>query len=419
MANIYPDQEIDPPLWCNTGAPLVAGGEIPPLPCHNSTALSGGADPSPKSIVYSILVYVAVMLLVLLPLCPCFRCEERDYRDTKRYIKKRKADILEDVITKPAQEHNASDGIETTKEEASTHGTFEIGDLDDDADDENVVACVSIDVGGPSLSIDATDVSSSSAMDVMAKGDTNQMSHSQHSSATSGGKLVCSICLEAFAAGEEVSWSRNKECTHCYHQECISQWLIKHDECPVCRNDYLFDDWKYNQLPPPEPPLFCILLRRPPRKCTCAAVRVEDAETEKRTNCVFCVIHGLESPSGTALCEGTSAGDEESGGKLKDIDLEAGEGGLKCEEDDDKCCNDPAPEIKTVKEEPAKPCPVHGRRGNRTRQRRNRPTNTDDDSNSAHWYEDRLRETWWAMSSRHLGMRLEDSPSYAARSQFT
>ena len=417
MANIYPDQEIDPPLWCNTGAPLVAGGEIPPLPCHNSTALSGGTDPSPKSIVYSILVYVAVMLLVLLPLCPCFRCEERDYRDTKRYIKKRKADILEDVITKPAQEHNASDGTEATKEEASTHGTFEIGDLDDDADDENVVACVSIDVGGPSLSIDATDVSSSSAMDIMTKGDTNQMSHSQHSSAMSGGKLVCSICLEAFAAGEEVSWSRNKECTHCYHQECISQWLIKHDECPVCRNDYLFDDWKYNQLPPPEPPLLCILLRRPPRKCTCASV--EDAETEKRTNCVFCVIHGLESPSGAALCEGTSADDEESGGKLEDIDLEAGEGGLKCEDDDDKCCNDPAPEIKTVKEEPAKPCPVHGRRGNRTRQRRNRQTNTDDDSNSAHWYEDRLRETWWAMSSRHLGMRLEDSPSYAARSQFT
>ena len=345
MANIYPDQEIDP-LWCNTGAPLAAGGEIPPLPCRNSTALSGGADPSPQSIEYSILVYVAVMLLVLLPLCPCFRCdEERDYRDTKRYINKRKADILEDVITKPAQEHThkASDGTEATKE-ASIHETFEIGDLDNDAiDGEKVAACVGIDIGGPS-SIETIDASSSGT-EFMTEDGLSATSHSQHSTATSGGKLVCSICLEAFEAGEEVSWSRNTECNHCYHQECISQWLIKHDECPVCRNDYLFDDWKYNQLPPPEPPLLCILLRRPPQKCTCAPV--EDTQMDKRTDCVFCVVHGLELPSGVALCETNSADDEESGGKLEDIDLEAGEyeGGLKCEA---VKCNDPAPEIKTA-----------------------------------------------------------------------
>lgn len=416
MANIYPDQEFDP-LWCNTGAPLAAGGEIPPLPCRNSTALSGGADPSPQSIVYSILVYIAVMLLVLLPLCPCFRCdEERDYRDTKRYIKKRKADILEDVITKPAQEHNASDGTEATKEEVSTHETFEIGDLGDlgdDADDEKVAACVSIGIGGSS-SIDTTDVSSS-ARDLMTEGDEYQVSHSQHSLATSGGKLVCSICLEIFETGEEVSWSRNRECNHCYHQECISQWLIKHDECPVCRNDYLFDDWKYNQLPPPGPPLLYILLRRPPPKCTCAP---EDTEADKRMDCVFCVIHGLESPSGKALCE-LALTDEENDGKLEDVDLEAGGGGLhvKCEAEN-ICNNDPAPEINSVKEKQVKPCPVHGRRVNKPRQHRNRQTNADDDSNFNHWYEDRLRETWWAMSSRHLGMRLEDSPSYAARSQF-
>ena len=103
MANVYPE-ELDP-LWCNTGTAFASGGEMPPLPCGNSTVLGGGTDPSPRSIVYSILIYIVVMMLVLLPLCPCFRCEERDYRDTKRYIKKRKAIILEGVITKPAKEH--------------------------------------------------------------------------------------------------------------------------------------------------------------------------------------------------------------------------------------------------------------------------------------------------------------------------
>ena len=104
MANV---QELDP-LWCNTGTAFASGGEMPPLPCGNSTVLGGGIDPSPRSIVYSILIYIVVMMLVLLPLCPCFRCEERDYRDTKRYIKKRKAIILDEHIFCTGRSNNAS-----------------------------------------------------------------------------------------------------------------------------------------------------------------------------------------------------------------------------------------------------------------------------------------------------------------------
>jgi hypothetical protein len=49
----------------------------------------------------------------------------------------------------------------------------------------------------------------------------------------------CTICLVEYEAGDEISWSHNKRCTHAFHRECIIDWLISHDECPCCRHNYL------------------------------------------------------------------------------------------------------------------------------------------------------------------------------------
>ena len=49
---------------------------------------------------------------------------------------------------------------------------------------------------------------------------------------------VCSICLEPFCQGEEVAWSRELKCQHCFHSECLVPWLMKHGECPVCRIEF-------------------------------------------------------------------------------------------------------------------------------------------------------------------------------------
>jgi hypothetical protein len=49
----------------------------------------------------------------------------------------------------------------------------------------------------------------------------------------------CAICLVEYEAGDEISWSHNKSCTHAFHRECIIDWLISHDECPCCRHPYL------------------------------------------------------------------------------------------------------------------------------------------------------------------------------------
>lgn len=70
---------------------------------------------------------------------------------------------------------------------------------------------------------------------------------------------VCSICLEAYKAGDIVArlksngeetadhhdhnndndHDHSNECHHWFHEDCIMEWLQNHDECPLCRVDMI------------------------------------------------------------------------------------------------------------------------------------------------------------------------------------
>lgn len=58
---------------------------------------------------------------------------------------------------------------------------------------------------------------------------------------------MCSICLEDFEDGDIVCQSPN--CRHIFHEDCMSEWLLRHDDCPCCRSPYL------SSTPPPPPTL--------------------------------------------------------------------------------------------------------------------------------------------------------------------
>mmetsp|Transcript_11013 Transcript_11013/g.20115 ORF Transcript_11013/g.20115 Transcript_11013/m.20115 type:complete len:241 (-) Transcript_11013:89-811(-) len=48
--------------------------------------------------------------------------------------------------------------------------------------------------------------------------------------------ITCHICLDQLNAGNLVSWSKqNSQCTHTFHKDCIMEWLLRHDDCPCCR----------------------------------------------------------------------------------------------------------------------------------------------------------------------------------------
>jgi hypothetical protein len=42
----------------------------------------------------------------------------------------------------------------------------------------------------------------------------------------------CSICQESIERG-----TRIRQCGHCFHAECITQWFEMNPRCPMCRHD--------------------------------------------------------------------------------------------------------------------------------------------------------------------------------------
>jgi len=49
----------------------------------------------------------------------------------------------------------------------------------------------------------------------------------------------CPICWEPYQVGQKICWSPNKKCSHAFHADCMIMWLMKKDDCPMCRSNYL------------------------------------------------------------------------------------------------------------------------------------------------------------------------------------
>lgn len=44
--------------------------------------------------------------------------------------------------------------------------------------------------------------------------------------------IKCLVCQEEYCKGEHL---RKLPCGHCFHKECVDQWLLSKDFCPYCR----------------------------------------------------------------------------------------------------------------------------------------------------------------------------------------
>jgi len=56
----------------------------------------------------------------------------------------------------------------------------------------------------------------------------------------------CVICIEPLtdSSSNRLVWSSNKDCQHCFHEECILNWLNRktkfpNSRCPCCRADFV------------------------------------------------------------------------------------------------------------------------------------------------------------------------------------
>jgi hypothetical protein len=70
----------------------------------------------------------------------------------------------------------------------------------------------------------------SNVSDVVDSGETQQQQPEEQ---------CCPICLKDYQVDEEIAFSPNSNCSHAFHRECIEEWLLRHEECPCCRYNYL------------------------------------------------------------------------------------------------------------------------------------------------------------------------------------
>lgn len=47
--------------------------------------------------------------------------------------------------------------------------------------------------------------------------------------------ITCPICLSEYCSKETLRCI--PDCKHCFHAECIDEWLRLNGTCPVCRNN--------------------------------------------------------------------------------------------------------------------------------------------------------------------------------------
>ena len=68
------------------------------------------------------------------------------------------------------------------------------------------------------------------------------VSQRQISSSSLYSPKTCQICIEKYKSGDDIAWSKNEDCFHAYHLECIEDWLMSNDDCPMCRRNYLVNE---------------------------------------------------------------------------------------------------------------------------------------------------------------------------------
>jgi Ring finger domain len=56
---------------------------------------------------------------------------------------------------------------------------------------------------------------------------------------SSSSRPSCAICLKDYVLNDRICWSQNRRCCHHFHRECVEEWLMRHDQCPFCRETYV------------------------------------------------------------------------------------------------------------------------------------------------------------------------------------
>ena len=59
-----------------------------------------------------------------------------------------------------------------------------------------------------------------------------------YDSTTNTDTTLCAICIEEYSVGQVIAWSRNPNCHHVFHKDCIMECMKRSLFCPICRENY-------------------------------------------------------------------------------------------------------------------------------------------------------------------------------------
>ena len=50
----------------------------------------------------------------------------------------------------------------------------------------------------------------------------------------------CPICFEPYKENDKICSTKiDSDCKHQFHKACMVKWLLDHDDCPLCRANFL------------------------------------------------------------------------------------------------------------------------------------------------------------------------------------
>mmetsp|Transcript_18868 Transcript_18868/g.25956 ORF Transcript_18868/g.25956 Transcript_18868/m.25956 type:complete len:316 (-) Transcript_18868:649-1596(-) len=205
---------------------------IPSLPPTNSThdnIHNSGEEQSILELRLSILGYILVPFMFLLCLRPgSGKASTRRFRDEREALEAYAANRRRDSQQQNENEKNKkADPEERKKIVERSLITSTISSYDEES-------------GGIILSSDITPPQTEKEEEEIINGENKQEPNFDIDDDDEAA-CSCMICLEPYTVGEKVSYFRESslDCRHVFHHECITEWLMRQDECPGCRTCFL------------------------------------------------------------------------------------------------------------------------------------------------------------------------------------
>jgi len=214
-----------------------------PLEENATTAAPGGDDgdgifaPTRSTDALLISGFVVILLLVAFRCLMIHWCTQRE----------RTAQAAEENEQDTTRKEFISEHLTSFTWVSPNHLHVGSGNGDDDEPSSDASACSSSSPEAGIRKQDDGDAGGSVDFSIRNKCDNDDddddndthVTTSSRSTATASSP-ECAICLSKFETGQVVGESNDSaKCSHQFHLECIENWLLKHDDCPLCRELFL------------------------------------------------------------------------------------------------------------------------------------------------------------------------------------